>query len=282
MGSRTRRPRPLSIRACAGQAGARIDEVLAPANVDLGSAQLRRPRCPDPPRQGQCRGRGRRGSQGRRRHVAPASGRGSRPADDPGTLRGACRPADRRPVVDPCTGIGAHATPGHGPGQDGRGHQAGSQTEGRPGQGQGGRQEGDCVVPWRLPPGSLPSGSAAASPAGAAMAVSSRIGSRTGVASGRHNLYLLGHAWGVFAPIHDGYHSGALKVGFRLVRRQGRKGPSLSDQLDPPRRQQGLCDVEYVGHGLVVESDHHPPDVRRRDLRISDPRSPGPCLTAAR
>jgi hypothetical protein len=30
---------------------------------------------------------------------------------------------------------------------------------------------------------------------------------------GRHNLYLLGHAWGVFAPIHDGYHSGALKVG---------------------------------------------------------------------
>jgi hypothetical protein len=31
--------------------------------------------------------------------------------------------------------------------------------------------------------------------------------------AGRHNLYLLGHAWGVFAPIHDGYHSGALKVG---------------------------------------------------------------------
>ena len=30
---------------------------------------------------------------------------------------------------------------------------------------------------------------------------------------GTHNLYLLGHAWGVFAPIHDGYHSGALKVG---------------------------------------------------------------------
>jgi hypothetical protein len=30
---------------------------------------------------------------------------------------------------------------------------------------------------------------------------------------GQHNLYLLGHAWGVFAPIHDGYHSGALKVG---------------------------------------------------------------------
>ncbi len=30
---------------------------------------------------------------------------------------------------------------------------------------------------------------------------------------GKRNLYLLGHAWGVFAPIHDGYHSGALKVG---------------------------------------------------------------------
>ena len=30
---------------------------------------------------------------------------------------------------------------------------------------------------------------------------------------GKNNLYLLGHAWGVFAPIHDGYHSGALKVG---------------------------------------------------------------------
>jgi hypothetical protein len=30
---------------------------------------------------------------------------------------------------------------------------------------------------------------------------------------GRNNLYLLGHAWGVFAKIHDGYHSGALRVG---------------------------------------------------------------------
>lgn len=30
---------------------------------------------------------------------------------------------------------------------------------------------------------------------------------------GRNNLYLLGHAWGVFAKIHDGYHSGALHVG---------------------------------------------------------------------
>jgi len=31
--------------------------------------------------------------------------------------------------------------------------------------------------------------------------------------AGRNNLYLLGHAWGVFAKIHDGYHSGALHVG---------------------------------------------------------------------
>ena len=31
--------------------------------------------------------------------------------------------------------------------------------------------------------------------------------------AGKNNLYLLGHAWGVFAPIHDGYHSGALHVG---------------------------------------------------------------------
>jgi hypothetical protein len=31
--------------------------------------------------------------------------------------------------------------------------------------------------------------------------------------AGRNNLYLLGHAWGVFAKIHDGYHSGAMQVG---------------------------------------------------------------------
>jgi hypothetical protein len=31
--------------------------------------------------------------------------------------------------------------------------------------------------------------------------------------AGRNNIYLLGHAWGVFAKIHDGYHSGALHVG---------------------------------------------------------------------
>jgi hypothetical protein len=31
--------------------------------------------------------------------------------------------------------------------------------------------------------------------------------------AGRNNLYLLGHAYGAFAAIHDGYHSGALRVG---------------------------------------------------------------------
>ena len=31
--------------------------------------------------------------------------------------------------------------------------------------------------------------------------------------AGSNNLYLLGHAYGTFAPIHDGYHSGALHVG---------------------------------------------------------------------
>lgn len=31
--------------------------------------------------------------------------------------------------------------------------------------------------------------------------------------AGRNNLYLLGHAYGAFAKIHDGYHSGALRVG---------------------------------------------------------------------
>jgi Sortase family. len=31
--------------------------------------------------------------------------------------------------------------------------------------------------------------------------------------AGRNNLYLLGHEYGVFAKIHDAYHSGALHVG---------------------------------------------------------------------
>jgi hypothetical protein len=39
--------------------------------------------------------------------------------------------------------------------------------------------------------------------------------------AGANNLYLLGHAWGVFAPIHDGYHSGALTVGMVAIYRDG-------------------------------------------------------------
>jgi hypothetical protein len=31
--------------------------------------------------------------------------------------------------------------------------------------------------------------------------------------AGHDNMYLLGHAWGVFAPLHDGYHAGLLKPG---------------------------------------------------------------------
>jgi hypothetical protein len=31
--------------------------------------------------------------------------------------------------------------------------------------------------------------------------------------AGKNNLYLTGHAWGAFAPIHDGYHSGLLSAG---------------------------------------------------------------------
>jgi hypothetical protein len=31
--------------------------------------------------------------------------------------------------------------------------------------------------------------------------------------AGQNNLYMLGHAWGSFAPIHNGYHAGLLKVG---------------------------------------------------------------------
>jgi hypothetical protein len=31
--------------------------------------------------------------------------------------------------------------------------------------------------------------------------------------AGHNNLYLLGHAWGVFRPLHDGYHNGLLTPG---------------------------------------------------------------------
>jgi hypothetical protein len=34
---------------------------------------------------------------------------------------------------------------------------------------------------------------------------------------GRNNLYLQGHAWGVFAPLHNAYHKGSLKAGMIAV-----------------------------------------------------------------
>jgi hypothetical protein len=34
--------------------------------------------------------------------------------------------------------------------------------------------------------------------------------------SGQNNLYLLGHAWGAFKPLHDGYRDGLLHHGMKL------------------------------------------------------------------
>jgi hypothetical protein len=34
--------------------------------------------------------------------------------------------------------------------------------------------------------------------------------------AGSNNIYLLGHAWGVFKPLHDAYTSGRLKVGMKV------------------------------------------------------------------
>ena len=192
------------------------------------------------------------------------------------------QPTDARSLI-PAPASAPAATPVHGPGQDGCGHQAGSQTEGRPGQDQGRRQEGDCVLQGRLPP---------LDPCPRAQPRHLRLGlqRRSHPESGR----VLGlrrkeqplparPCLGCLRPdprrLPLGRAEGRID---RLVRRQGRQGPSLSDQLDPPCRQQGLCDLEHVGHGLVVEPDHHPPDVRRRDLRLPDPRSPGPCLKGPR
>ena len=39
--------------------------------------------------------------------------------------------------------------------------------------------------------------------------------------AGRNNLYLMGHAWGVFAPLHDGYHSGLLTSGLTALYADG-------------------------------------------------------------
>ncbi len=35
--------------------------------------------------------------------------------------------------------------------------------------------------------------------------------------AGSNNVYLLGHAWGVFKPLHDAYTSGRLRVGMRAI-----------------------------------------------------------------
>jgi Sortase domain len=35
--------------------------------------------------------------------------------------------------------------------------------------------------------------------------------------AGRNNTYLMGHAWGVFKPLHDAYVQGRLRVGMELV-----------------------------------------------------------------
>ena len=35
--------------------------------------------------------------------------------------------------------------------------------------------------------------------------------------AGSNNVYLLGHAWGVFKPLHDAYASGRLKVGMKAM-----------------------------------------------------------------
>jgi hypothetical protein len=35
--------------------------------------------------------------------------------------------------------------------------------------------------------------------------------------AGANNLYLLGHAWGVFKPLHDGYHAGLLTPGLSAI-----------------------------------------------------------------
>lgn len=39
--------------------------------------------------------------------------------------------------------------------------------------------------------------------------------------AGRNNLYLMGHAWGVFAPVHNGYHSGLLTAGLTALYSDG-------------------------------------------------------------
>lgn len=40
--------------------------------------------------------------------------------------------------------------------------------------------------------------------------------------AGRNNVYLLGHAWGVFKPLHDAYERGRLEVGMLAIYADGR------------------------------------------------------------
>ena len=39
--------------------------------------------------------------------------------------------------------------------------------------------------------------------------------------AGRNNVYLLGHAWGVFKPLHDAYYNGRLRAGMQVVYADG-------------------------------------------------------------
>jgi sortase (surface protein transpeptidase) len=39
--------------------------------------------------------------------------------------------------------------------------------------------------------------------------------------AGTNNVYLLGHAYGVFKPLHDAYYNGRLKVGMPVVYADG-------------------------------------------------------------
>lgn len=39
--------------------------------------------------------------------------------------------------------------------------------------------------------------------------------------AGRNNVYLLGHAWGVFKPLHDAYYNGRLRTGLQVVYADG-------------------------------------------------------------
>ena len=193
-----------------------------PPDVDLGPTPLRRPRCPRPPRHRQCRGRG--------------------PADQfPGPARRRVRSSSHRPtppssptiaapfaphVVEPDSTdrpliagarLRARPTPGRGTGprRVARRAKAAPKTVVRPGQAprSSPAKRRRPSLPRHLPP--LDPGPRA-QPRHLRLGLQRRTHPEPRRVLGlrrKNNLYLLGHAWGVFAPIHDGYHSGALKVG---------------------------------------------------------------------